>query len=566
MNPSGDDRHVLPPLLTGRRRRWFSGLVIAGLVQAGAAAATVIVLRRGLGLGTRTAELSTLLALAAIALGVGWTRARERVLAEQLGQDYAQDIRLRLVEEALDDNRPASLGTTLTRASNDLTSVRNWVALGISPIAVGIPMLLGCMLVLAAIHPLLALGVLVPLLVLGVVFLWGSRAAYTRSRRVRRERGRLAGHLADTLMATPAIRSAGGNDRELKRVEDRSTKMVHAAVDRARVLGRIRGATAVATGIATAAMIGCSMAAGLSGSSLVAALTVVGLLSGPVQDLGRVVEYRQTYRAARTALAPSLTARTSAAAPPEAPEETAGPTVTADDEAGLAVHGLRVRGVTRVLPALSARPGDKIVVQSRDRTTSTAALAALVGLDGPQAGRVEVAGRDILAWPPRLRRTLVGYAAQGMRLERTTIRRAVRYRHPETPDEPVDQLLTRVGLRERVAALPKAADTTLRVGWEPLSAPDRARLLLARAVLNKPLLLVLNHLDAELDPDGRAMLHDLLVTYPGVVVLASDHPESVMRPTQYWNLDGMPLAPTMSPSPPGSIVDSRLSQSAPHLS
>ena len=62
--------------------------------------------------------------------------------------------------------------------------MRNWVALGTSPIAVGIPMLLGCTLVLAAIHPLLALGMLAPLIVLAMLLLWGSRVAYVLSRQV----------------------------------------------------------------------------------------------------------------------------------------------------------------------------------------------------------------------------------------------------------------------------------------------------------------------------------------------------------------------------------------------
>jgi len=537
MNLGGPDRRVLPPLLSGSRGRWFTGLVLAGLVQAAAAAATVLVVRRGLGQGTRTAELTTLLALALIAVGVGWTRSRERVLAERLGQDYAQEIRLRLVRAALDGNRKASLGTTLTRASNDLSAVRNWVAQGTSPIAVGIPLLVGCTLVLAAIDPLLALGVLAPLGMLAVVLLWGSHAAYERSRRVRRERGRLAGHLADTLMATVAIRSAGGSDRELKRVEGRSGKVVQAAVDRARVLGRIRGAAAAATGIATATMIACSMVAGLSVSNLVAAMTVVGLLSGPVQDLGRVVEYRQTFRAARTALAPALPDGAPTAVTMSVP-----PTVPADDHEGLAVQGVRVGGSAGVLPALHGHAGDRIVVRCRDRARTAAALAALTGLDRPAAGQVRVRGRDILTRPARERRRLLGYAAQGMRLERTTIRRAVRYRHPDTADEVAEDLLARVGLRESVAALPRGADTELRQGGEPLTTPDRARLLLARAVLGDPPLLVLDHLDAELDSDGRAMLRDLLGEFQGIVVLASDSPEAVIDADRYWDLDDTPAA------------------------
>lgn len=566
MNTDDHDRHVLPPLLTGRRRWWFTGLILAGLVQAVAAAVTVLAVRRGLSQGTRATELTAFLTLALAAIGLGWTRSRERILAEKLGQDYTQEIRLRLVRAALDGSRRSSLGATLTRASNDLSAIRNWVAQGTSPIAVGIPLLLGCTVVLAAIHPLLALGVLVPLLVLGAVLLWESRAAYVRSRRVRRERGRLAGHLADTLTATVAIRSAGGSDREVKRLAARSGKVVQAAVDRARVLGRIRGAATAATGVATATMIGCGMVTGLSSSSLAAALTVVGLLSGPVQDLGRVVEYRQTFRAARAAIGPALSNREATAVNPSAdPDEgsvgvdalasegTADPTANVDGHVGLEVQGVRVGTVPGVLPALYARDGDKIVVASHDRATTAAVLAALVGLDRPIAGQVRVSGRDILAWPSRERRKLLGFAAQGMRLERTTIRRAVRYRHPEAADQSVDELLSQVGLGERVAALPDAEDTLLRNGGEPLTTPDRARLLLARAVLGHPRLLVLDHLDAELGPGGRAMLRDLLHTYPGIVVLASDLPEALTNIDHYWNLDAT------SEAPPGVAPRSELS-------
>ena len=124
-----EEARALPRLLTGRRRWYFGGLVLAGLAQAVAAAATVLTLTRGLHAGTRTAEVVTVAVLVLIAGIVGWTRSRERLLSERLGQDYAHEIRLCLIRQVLDGHRRSSLGTTLTRASNDLTSVRNWVAL-----------------------------------------------------------------------------------------------------------------------------------------------------------------------------------------------------------------------------------------------------------------------------------------------------------------------------------------------------------------------------------------------------------------------------------------------------
>jgi len=547
--PSDDGAGALPPLLTGRRRWYFGGLVVVGLVQAAAAAATVLTLTRGLAAGSRTAEVVTVLVLVLIAGVVGLTRSRERLLAERLGQDYAHEIRLCLVRQVLDGHRRSSLGTTLTRASNDLTSVRNWVSLGIGPIAVGIPLVLGCTVVLGAIDPLLAVAVLVPLLLLGAVLWVASRAAYEKSRRVRKERGRLAGHLADTLTATMAIRSAGGEYRELKRLDQRSANVVQASIDRARVLGRIRGATTVATGIATASVIAGSMLANLGAAHLAAALTVVGLMASPVQDLGRVVEYRQTFRAARAVLAPALRPR-SRAVPPGLPAADSDARssqewvrrhealATFDGQVGLVVHGLRLEEAPDAeVPPLYARPGDRVVVRSEDRAWASAVLAAVVGLQRPLAGQVRVRGKDLATTPFREHRTLLGYAAQGMRLERTSISRAVRYRHPDAAAESVGDMLSRVGLAERVAGLPGGEKALLRQGGEPLTLPERARLLLARAAFGQPPLLVLDHLDAEIGQAGRAEMREVLREYPGVVLLASDTPEDVMAPTRRWDLD-----------------------------
>jgi ABC-type multidrug transport system fused ATPase/permease subunit len=540
----------LPPLLSGRRRGLFALLVLTGLGQAVAAGATVVVLTRGLAATTTGARVVAVGVLVAVAVLVGWIRSRERLLAERLGQDYVHEIRLGLVRRALDGHRRSSLGVTLTRASNDLTAVRNWVSLGVGPIVSGIPLLLGCAVVLAFIHPAVALAVLAPLAVLGVVLWIGSRAAYKQSRRVRRERGRLAAHLADTLTATTAIRSAGGGYRELRRVDRRSAKVVQAAIDRARVIGRIRGSASAATGIATASVIGGSMLAGLGGAQLAGALTVVGLMAAPVQEMGRVVEYRQSFRAARQMLAPALApvsvSRTGTPTANPVPAETGGaaapqPAAASGSafygQVGLVVRGMRLADSPEVeVPPLYARPGDRVLLEAVDRARGTEVLDALVGIRPPVAGEIRISGTDLTIATFRERRRLFGYAAQGLRLERTTVSRAVRYRSPESDAHAVGDVLARVGLAGRVAALPGGQGARLRQGGEPLTPPDRARLLLARAMFGDPPLLVLDHLDADLGERGRQVLRDLLDGYPGVVVLASDAPEAVMTPTRRWNV------------------------------
>lgn len=537
MSDAAEDGGTLPKLLAGSRRWLLALLVLTGLGQAGAAGGTVLALRHGLRARTTSGELVAVAVLFAASGCVGWLRYKERLVSEQLGQNYAHEIRLGLVSQVLNGHATASLGTTLTRASNDLTSVRNWVAMGVAPLAVGVPLLLGCTVVLALMNPILAVAVLLPLCALAIVLWVGSRRAFEQARRLRRERGRLAGHLADTLTATQAIRSAGGSDRELRRLQGRSAKVVGAAVARARVLGQIRGAAAAAHGAAMAAVVAASMIGGLSGAELAGALTVVGLLSAQVESLGRVVEYRQTFRAAERVLLPALAGASDPHDTEENREPTPAPARTAHDPAGLVVEHLRVGDHPDVeIPPLYAQAGDRVVVLADDRAHGSVVLDTLVGLRRPVSGSVWVGGRDLESTTPRQRRKLLGYAAQGMRLERSSVARAVSYRRPDSSREKVAEQLSRVGLSERVATLSGGEQSLLRQGGEPLTPPDRARLFLARALLDDPPLLVLDHLDDELGERGRTHVHDLLVDYPGIVLIASESPEAVVTPTQEWHV------------------------------
>ena len=126
-----------------------------------------------------------------------------------------------------------------------------------------------------------------------------------------------------------------------------------------------------------------------------------------------------------------------------------------------------------------------------------------------------------------------------MMLVRGSVSRTVRYRCPDAGPEQVDRLLGLVDLAERVAELAGGVDTVLVHGGDPLTIPERARLLLARALLDEPPLLVFDHLDADLGQDGRIIMRRLLADYPGVVILASDDPDQIIAPTHVWQPGGV---------------------------
>ncbi|WP_418607411.1 hypothetical protein [Georgenia sp. SUBG003] len=82
--------------------------------------------------------------------------------------------------------------------------------------------------------------------------------------------------------------------------------------------------------------------------------------------------------------------------------------------------------------------------------------------------------------------------------------------------------------------------TVLRRGGEPLTASERMRLLVARAVHGEPPLVVLDRVDTRLGEGGREVVDRLWQQYPGVVVAASDAPDALPGTPTVWDLDGVP--------------------------
>ncbi|MHA7292304.1 ABC transporter transmembrane domain-containing protein [Arthrobacter sp. HLT1-21] len=541
----------LPKLVERDRRGILALLIGTGLLMAALAGLTAIFMTMLLGGGADL--LAAFLAgtgLITVACGIGVLRSVERVLAERLGQSYIQQIRLKLVDAALTAEKPPPAGITIARATNDLTSVRNWVALGIAPLAVGIPMILGSALGLGLLSPVLALAALIPLTILAGVMVILAHTAFDRAKIVRRKRGRLASLLADTVAAAPAIKAASGERRELRRIGKAGQEVVDAAVDRSRITGCIRGSAAAAAAIAVAGVGIVGVWQSIDTATIAGALTIVGLMSAPVSDLGRVVEYRQNFKAARRILVPAL----SNVKELDRGQIPAGKTVNIVRQLPQALP--RGEGVVSVVgplscgvcaaPTLRAVPGDLVVVEATDPARVDAVFAALLGLRQEEAVAVCVDGMDLLSAHPEEKRQLVGYAAAGSYLERGTVERAVRYRRPDLHPDEGRRALERVGIADTIDALPKGYRTQLRRGGEPLTVSERARLVLARASLASPPLLVLNRIDTELDDDGLNVLWELIDGYPGVVLLSPGQPggaalPSTGRRTVKWSLDCLHL-------------------------
>ena len=156
------------------------------------------------------------------------------------------------------------------------------------------------------------------------------------------------------------------------------------------------------------------------------------------------------------------------------------------------------------------RSGERTALVGPSGAGKTTVSDLLVELYAPQTGRIVLEGQDIAAVAPwSLRHAVRGVAADGT-LFRMSIRDNIRYGRLDATDADVAAAATLAGLDGVVERLDDGLDTLVGERGVELSVGERQRLLLARAFLARPSVLVLDEATANLDFRTEASVKEAL--------------------------------------------------------
>ncbi|QYR17769.1 ABC transporter ATP-binding protein [Corynebacterium glutamicum] len=460
----------MPKIWRGRRRFLLIQLGFLGVLQA----ALAIIMSLSVS-AVLSGDRGLIALLLATTLGLGAAQWIQKVVAEDLGQHYVHEVRRELVGAALVPGNTASLGVTVTRASNDLTAVRNWVALGIVPMVTGLP-LIAIVLVALFIQDLrTGVAVTVPLLMCVSMLPVVARWTLLRARELRKKRGRMAARIADSVMAGEMLQAVGGVHRELNAVSRDSDRVVIAAVKRSWATGFTRALMALAASLSTVSVV---ISGHLDASDVAGTMMLLGVLATPVVELGRVVEYRQNYKAAVRILILLLQ---------RGSEFNQSQKTLPGLQATEGIPGVYVKGI-------SARPGERIHLNGSADATRKWVSSLIEGADAI------VNGQRLSHLPLKERRALVGIASVHHHLSRGSVGRLVGLRVPDATAVEIEKALDNAGLKN-------THKQRLKNGGQPLSAAQINRLKIASATLRTPPLLILEGIPPE-----------NLQNYPGVII------------------------------------------------
>lgn len=185
-----------------------------------------------------------------------------------------------------------------------------------------------------------------------------------------------------------------------------------------------------------------------------------------------------------------------------------------------------IEGVSFTLEA-----GDGLGIIGPSAAGKTTLVRMLVGLWQPAAGAVRLDGASLDQWDPDDLGMHLGYLPQQVELFDATIAQNIARLAPGAPSEAIIDAARAAGVHDMVVRLEDGYDTEVGSNGSQLSAGQRQRIGLARALYGNPFLVVLDEPNSNLDAEGEAALDAAIaaIRARGAIVALVAHRPAALR-------------------------------------
>lgn len=488
--------------------------------------------------GTGPIAWSLIVLLIMLFAGQALMQAVARYVLARTGEGIVLGVRLDLISHLLRLHMPVydrqRMGDLIARASTDTTALRLFIAQGFTDTVTGSIGLIGTAVLMIWLDWVLFL--IVAALVAAGSFILGSvlRGIRAASLRTQQSTGDMISDLERALVAIRTVRASQAEQRETERIADQARATYTSSVRMAKLDAVVGPASELAVNGSFLAVLligGVRVANGTSSvAELVAFLLYMIYLTTPIGSVFQAVSAMHQGTGALQRINEVL------ALPREPDADPAGSVALdrkpaavvartdASDPApvlefrdvwfGYDAQRPVLRGVSFQVPARS-----HIALIGRSGAGKSTIFALAERFYDPDRGQILFYGSDVRLIRRQDYRARIGLVEQHSPVLYGTLRDNLIYTAPDASEDDTQRVVELTNLTELVARLPQGLDTNVGEYGMKLSGGERQRISIARSLLTRPSLLLLDEPTAHLDPANEAALSQVISQVSGECAL-----------------------------------------------
>jgi ATP-binding cassette subfamily B protein len=174
--------------------------------------------------------------------------------------------------------------------------------------------------------------------------------------------------------------------------------------------------------------------------------------------------------------------------------------------------------------------GEKVGIEGNNGTGKSSLVKLLLAINKPQKGTIKLNGCNIEKLSPQKIRNNIIYIPQDIFIFSDTIKRNITMGDNNISDTDILKVLKIVMLEDFISELPEGLDTYLYENGKNLSGGQRQKIVIARALVRKPKILIMDEATSQIDNNSDAQIYQsIFENYKDTTYIIISHKKNILK-------------------------------------